>query len=251
MTRLVHERIEPRLNSEPPDSEPWYSCTMQCLTDGSIFQTEYSDVDSRFHSVADETLSEFTVMTTRKEFLKTCALTACAAGVCCSAVTPEVKASEDGRQACDPRELSDTQNRADAARLRFSRLVEIIETRLPEQERKQMLHALGAKCADTYRGPLLDRYKGNINGFLAEGRRNWMAEADYDEAHGTIRIVDKGPGCSCPMVKEGVTPPSFCDCTLGWQEAAYSTILGRPVCAELEESILRGGKKCIYRIRVI
>jgi hypothetical protein len=53
------------------------------------------------------------------------------------------------------------------------------------------------------------------------------------------------------MVKEGVTPPSFCDCTLGWQEAAYSTILGRPVRAELEESILRGGKKCIYRIRVI
>jgi hypothetical protein len=32
---------------------------------------------------------------------------------------------------------------------------------------------------------------------------------------------------------------------------AYSTILGRPVTAELEESVLRGGKKCIYRIKVI
>jgi hypothetical protein len=190
-------------------------------------------------------------MSTRKEFLKSCAFAACAAGVCCGAGAPEAKASEDGRVACDPRELSDTRNRADAARLRFSRLVEIIETRLPEHERKEMLHALGAKCADTYRGALLDRYKGNIKGFLEEGRRNWMAEADYDEAKGTIRIVDKGPGCSCPMVKEGETPPSFCDCTLGWQEAAYSTILGRPVRAELESSILRGGKKCIYRITVI
>jgi hypothetical protein len=38
---------------------------------------------------------------------------------------------------------------------------------------------------------------------------------------------------------------------LGRQVEAYSTILGRPVTAELEESVLRGGKKCIYRIKVI
>jgi hypothetical protein len=189
-------------------------------------------------------------MTTRKDFLITCAFAACA-GVCCPAATPEVKASENGDEACDPKELSDTQNRADDARLRFSWLVEIIESRLAEQDRKMMLHSLGAKCAETYRAALLDRFKGNINGFLEEGCRNWMAEAEYDEAQGTIRIVDKGPHCSCPMVKEGVTPPSFCDCTLGWQEAAYSTILGRPVRAELEESILRGGKRCVYRISVI
>jgi len=139
----------------------------------------------------------------------------------------------------------------EGGRLRFSRLIEVIEAKLPEQERKQVLHSLGAKCADTYRASLIDRYKGNPKGFLEEGRRSWMAEADYDEAKGLIRIVDKSPHCSCPMVKEGSTPPSFCDCTLGWQEEAYSTILGRPVKAELEESILRGGKKCVYRIRVI
>ena len=98
---------------------------------------------------------------------------------------------------------------------------------------------------------LIDRYKGNIHGFLEEGRRLWMAEADYDEAKGTIRIVDKGPSCSCPMVKVGMTPGSFCDCTLGWQEEAYSEILGRPVKAELEESILRGGKRCVYRINIL
>jgi hypothetical protein len=53
------------------------------------------------------------------------------------------------------------------------------------------------------------------------------------------------------MVEVGTTPPSFCDCTLGWQEKTYSEILGRPVKAELEQSILRGGKKCIYRIAII
>lgn len=152
---------------------------------------------------------------------------------------------------CDSKEFAYVRDKADAARLRFSKLVEILETRLPENERKQTLHALGAKCANTYKAALIDRYKGNLKGFLEEGRRLWMAEAEYDEANGTIRIVDKSPTCSCPMVKEGVTPPSFCDCTLGWQAEAYSTILGRPVTAELEESILRGGKRCVYRIRVI
>jgi len=187
----------------------------------------------------------------RKEFVKNCAVTACATGLCCAIQTAEAGAAEETNKACDPKELGNTAKRADDARLRFSKLIEIMESRLPEQERKQFLHALGAKCADTYRAALLDRYKGDIRGFLEEGRRNWMAQADYDEAHGTIRIVDRGPGCTCPLVKEGTTPGSFCDCTLGWQEEAYSLILGKPVKAELEESILRGGKKCIYRIKVI
>jgi hypothetical protein len=187
----------------------------------------------------------------RKEFLRDCTAAACAAaGVCYAGRTGEAKALEPESQGCDPKELDDIQNRANAAHLRFSKLIEILEARLPEQERKQILHTLGGKCADTYRAELLNRFKGNIHGFLEEGRRHWMAESEYDEAKGTIRIVDKGRSCTCPMVKVGVTPGSFCDCTLGWQEEAYSEILGRPVKAELEESILRGGKRCVYRITI-
>jgi hypothetical protein len=187
----------------------------------------------------------------RKEFLRDCAAAACAAGLCCAGRAPEVKALETESHGCDPKELDDIRNRADAAHLRFSKLIEILDERLPEGERKQILHTLGGKCADTYRSELIDRFRGNIRGFLEEGRRHWMAEAVYDETKGTIRIVDKGPSCTCPMVKVGVTPGSFCDCTLGWQEEAYSEILGRPVKAELEESILRGGKRCVYRITVV
>jgi hypothetical protein len=190
-------------------------------------------------------------MINRKDFMKNCVAAVCATGLCSQVKMSEAQAADDAPHSCDPKEFAGIRDKADAAHLRFSKLIEILEARLPEEERKQTLHALGGKCADTYKAALIDRYKGNLKGFLEEGRRNWMAEADYDEAKGTIRIVDKGPGCSCPMVKEGVTPPSFCDCTLGWQVEAYSTILGRPVTAELEESVLRGGKKCIYRIKVI
>jgi hypothetical protein len=186
-------------------------------------------------------------MINRKDFVKNCAVAFCATGLCCG--IQKAQAAEEAGQPCDPKELEETRNRAETARFRFSKLIEVIEAKLPEQERKQILRSLGGKCADTYRASVIDRYKGNLKGFLEEGRRTWMAEADYDEVNGTIRIVDKNPHCSCPLVKEGSTPPSFCDCTLGWQEATYSTILGRPVKAELEESILRGGKKCVYRIK--
>lgn len=187
----------------------------------------------------------------RKEFVRDCAAAVCAAGFCCAGKIAEATNADSAAQACDPKQFRDIANRVDSAGLRFSQLIEILEIRLPEQERRQIFHALGGKCADTYRAALIDRYKGDIQGFLEEGRRNWMAEAIYDEAKGTIRIVDKGHSCSCPMVKVGSTPGSFCDCTLGWQQQTYSEILGKPVNAELEESILRGGKRCVYRITVV
>ena len=161
-------------------------------------------------------------MMNRKEFVRDCFAAVSAAGFCCAGKSHEAVATDAPSQTCDPKELDDERKRAEAARLRFSKLVQILEARLSEQERKQVLHELGGKCADTFRADLIDRYNGNIRGFLEEGRRLWMAEADYDEAKGTIRIVDKGPSCSCPMVKVGITPGSFCDCTLGWQEEAYS-----------------------------
>jgi predicted ArsR family transcriptional regulator len=191
-------------------------------------------------------------MVTRKEFGRSCA--ACAAGLCASVSQSEQ--SKDSPQtrdpkACDPKELQAVQTRVDAARDRFSKLIEEIDSSLPEKQRKELLHRLGGRCADAYRSQLLDRYKGDIHGFLQEGLRTWMKEAHYDEAKGLIRVVDRSATCSCPMVREGKTPPTFCDCTLGWQEAAYSAVLGIPVKAELKESILRGDKRCVFEIRVI
>ena len=94
----------------------------------------------------------------RKEFVRDCAAAVCAAGFCCAGKTAEATTADSAIQACDPKQFRDIANRVDAARLRFSRLIEILETRLPEQERRQVFHALGGKCADTYRAALIDRY---------------------------------------------------------------------------------------------
>ena len=185
-------------------------------------------------------------MLTRKDFVARCAAV-CAAGLGCF---QESKA-QDKPNNCDSQNTAQAQRQLDAAQDRFAKLVDEMGNSLSQEQREQLLHRLGGRCASEFKASLIDQFRGDVRGFLAEGKRLWMAEADYDEAQGVIRVVDKSPTCTCPLVKEGKTPPSFCDCTLGWQEEAYSTLLGRPVKAELEESILRGGKRCAFRIRVL
>ncbi len=98
---------------------------------------------------------------------------------------------------------------------------------------------------------LANKYKGDVEGFLAELRGQWVEKAEYDAAKGTIRIVDRSRACSCPLVKQGLTPADFCDCSLGWQKEVYSVVAGRPVEATIEESLLRGGKRCVFRISIL
>jgi hypothetical protein len=90
----------------------------------------------------------------------------------------EAQSSEDTNQPCDAKELTDTRKRSDAASCRFSRLIIVLESRVPATERKQILHTLGAACSATFRASIIDRYKGNLRGFIEEGRRHWMAEGE-------------------------------------------------------------------------
>jgi len=83
-----------------------------------------------------------------------------------------------------------------------------------------------------------------------EGPDGGALKTEYDEKAGNIRVFDRGPHCSCPPVKEGLTSAQ-CDCTLGWQRETYSAILGLPVDGAVEESILRGDKRCVFRMTVL
>jgi hypothetical protein len=38
---------------------------------------------------------------------------------------------------------------------------------------------------------------------------------------------------------------------LGWHQYAYETILGKKVTVKLKESIVRGGKRCVFEARVL
>lgn len=173
----------------------------------------------------------------RGEFIK-----CCMAGVCSCAVASVLPAQAD---ADDARELK---SQMDFVHKRFAKLVQILRDNLNQDTRNKVFENLGRECGRQFAG-FTEKYRGNIKGFLATIQQDWAEKAEYDEKTGVIRVVAKSPKCVCPLVEQSLTPGDFCHCTIGWQKQVYSTVLGKPVEADLEESVLRGGKRCIFRIR--
>jgi len=161
---------------------------------------------------------------------------------------PASAQSGNSQKEADP-EKAELKWKLNAAQERFAKLIRILDQNLDEASKRRVLESLGGECSQSFRD-LVAKYKGDIRGFLAHAEKNWVEKAEYNEAAGTIRIIDKAKQCTCPLVKQGVTSPDFCSCTLGWQKATYSALLGKPVEADVEESILRGASRCVFRIRV-
>jgi hypothetical protein len=183
----------------------------------------------------------------RNDFLKTCA------GVCGCGLLGLLPPGEarpegtDGQAAPVPDDLARTKAELDGARERFAALLGVMAQRLDEAAYAEILKQLGRECASK-NAPFFAKYRGNLDGFTAAAKTAWLENSEYDEKTGVLRVSGKPSPCYCPLVKAGRTPSQFCTCTLGWQEAAYSIILGKPVTAEIEETVLSGGSRCSFRI---
>jgi len=183
----------------------------------------------------------------RKAFLKSClvGLSSCAA---CGLGVPA--GAEDGKQ--EASEQASNNKTIDAMRVRYATLVALIARHVPEDVQRTIFREMGRECARQFKAMTYEKFAGNLAGFLEEarGRSGWMASAEHDPKTGAITIVDRAKACTCPLVKQGLTPSAHCECTLGWQEETYSRILGQRVKASLVESILRGDGRCVFRVEV-
>jgi predicted hydrocarbon binding protein len=181
----------------------------------------------------------------RKEFIKA----ACTLGVCSCAgfgLWAEDSAAPGQNPGAEAEQL---RGKLNFIQTRFATLVSSLGSNVDENTRKKILESMGRECARQFKSQT-GQFRGNPRGFVEQVQKWWVEKAEYDEAAGTLRITDKQRHCTCPFVNEQLTAPGFCDCTLGWQKETYTMIFGKPVEVELEESILRGGKRCIFRIRV-
>ena len=186
----------------------------------------------------------------RNDFLKTCGAGVCGCGVLGLMAPLSARAEgKDGQTTAAPADVKQLKEQLDAAHERFAKLVSIMGEDLGGAARDKILARLGHECAQDYKA-LFQKYRGDLPGFLAKIKTSWVEKAEYDEKSGVLRVVGKPSPCVCPLVKAGRTPADFCNCTLGWQQAAFSAVTGKPVTAEIEETVLRGGKRCSFRINV-
>jgi predicted hydrocarbon binding protein len=175
----------------------------------------------------------------RSEFLR-----ACLVGVSsCAACGVAALEASGGDAAADSSTL-------DSVRVRYAALVDLISKHVPEEAQRKIFRDLGRECARQTKGMTWEKHGNDVKALLAQGTApdGWMVSADFDEKAGTLTVVDRS--CTCPLVKKALTPGLHCECTLGWQEETYSRMLGKPVEATLGETVLRGGTKCVFYIRV-
>ncbi len=137
-------------------------------------------------------------------------------------------------------------------RTRYAKLLGILERRMGREELSKALAELGGCCSAT-EDEGLQKYRGNLQGFADLMAREYPYEqVTWDRETGTLTITSpERTECFCPLVSvSGGTPEVACTCSLGWQRHTWKTILQKDVEVELVESVLRGGKKCAFRIKV-
>ena len=182
----------------------------------------------------------------RNEFFKTCGAGICGCGVL-GLLSPLLVRAEETAAADVPQDVELLKQQLEGARERFAKLLAIMGEQLDDATRNRILQSLGSQCSQPY-AAFFNKYRGDLQGFLDKIKTAWVEKTEYDEKSGILRVIGKPAPCACPLVKAGRTPVEFCDCSGGWNQAAFSAVLGRPVSIEIEESVLRGGTRCSFRI---
>jgi predicted ArsR family transcriptional regulator len=182
----------------------------------------------------------------RNDFIKKCGAGICGCGVL-GLLAPLAVRAEDTAAAAGPEELELLKQQLEGARERFAKLLTIMGEQLDDATHNKILQSLGSQCSQPY-AAFFNKYRGDLQGFLDKIKTAWVERTEYDEKSGMLRVIGKPAPCACPLVKAGRIPVEFCDCSGGWNQAAFSAVLGRPVTVEIEESVLRGGTRCSFRI---
>ena len=177
----------------------------------------------------------------RKEFLKSCAC-----GICACAGASLIRPAE--LSAAEPAKSDDW--KLPFVKEHYAKLLRILADKLDDKTVNEILQQLGRYCASRMR--VINGHKGDIDGYISDFKKQYNEDITYDREKGIVTVV--GPersDCFCPLIgiKQG-TPKIACNCSLGWQQYTYETILGKEARVELKESVLRGGKRCVFEIHV-
>jgi predicted hydrocarbon binding protein len=179
----------------------------------------------------------------RKQFLRDCACGLCS----CTALGALVPAMSVAAEDKKPEDW-----RLPFIKKRYAKLLDILGGKTSDADLSEILRQLGAYCASlSSMRPLIEKHRGDVEGYASELEKA-NVDINYDREKGVITVT--GPEsneCFCPFVDKKLTSVKACDCSLGNQEHAYRTLLGKPVRAEVKESVLRGGKRCAFQIRAL
>lgn len=180
----------------------------------------------------------------RKDFLNS----ACVLGICSCVGMPFFSGSK--LNASPLNDKNEDEWKIGFMQKRFAKILDIIGSKAGDEKKKEIIEELGRECAKVNENFYL-KYKDNIEGFFTEIKARWIESTEYNKEEKTIKLVGKKSGsCGCPFVDKSLITKDFCKCSLGYQKEVYEAILGRPVESSIVESVLYGGERCSFLIKV-
>ena len=181
----------------------------------------------------------------RKTFLKNCACGLC---TCAAAGLIVPIADASGAETEAPEDW-----RLKFVKERYAKLLEILSSRMDEKTLNETLFELGAYCSGLS-DESKKKFHGDLEGFRKAVKQSTSGDnITYDWDKGVITMAsDERTDCFCPLnSRVHHTPEVVCNCSLGWQKHTWETLLQKKVKVELQESVLRGGKRCVFEIHVL
>jgi len=182
----------------------------------------------------------------RREFLKS----GCAACACLCGIATVLAAGSENKP--KPEEKDNTKNN-----LMYEWIAKLL-IGLDKKADRKIIKEILKDCSDAHykdldMDNLLAPYKGDADAFLKFISEKWGWKTDYDRKAGII-IIDEGKSyCACPFVnnKNRLKSAVLCYCSEGFAEKMFSAVIGKPVSAEVTESILKGNPRCKYKVTIL
>ncbi|MCU0848728.1 MAG: DUF6144 family protein [Spirochaetes bacterium] len=119
----------------------------------------------------------------------------------------------------------------------------------------ELLHVCGGECSKT--SAILEGAVKIRNEHMNDKDLDKLFAAFKTQYYDTPGLMKEGnkitlvfEECTCPMVKEGVSNPYLCNCTMGYTRKIFETLFNRTIEVDLEKSILNGDKICKQLISI-
>ena len=186
----------------------------------------------------------------RRTFLSNCAggFCACAAA---GILAPAAATAADTAASTPDKAPEDWRLRF--VKQRYAKLLEILSIRMDAKTLNETLVELGTFCS-SLGDEFLKEHRGDLEGFRQAVKQGVSGDTiTYELDKGLVTMAsDERADCFCPLVSRvAKTPEVVCNCSLGWQRHTWETLLQKKVRVELKETVLRGGKRCVFEIHVL
>jgi hypothetical protein len=201
----------------------------------------------------------------RKEFLGRSLPVVAAVGLGCPCLSggdqrPEAPAPERALAPAYPGATS-FEKRTEFGKKWIGRFMRVVDERLDEKTRRELMEANGRACALAAYGPVDPSKTMPLDAFVAALARHLgagNARREGDVVYFAYKQQAEGPQmadghCFCKLVEDGPADlsPTYCSCSAGHVAYLFEKNVGRPPArVEVLESVRRGGRACRFAVHV-